>query len=118
MNDTLSLTEVTELMGFLLRNIRAGGGLEDGTYSLEEVSRRCNVALSSLIKDCRAGHLKHVGKGDHRSMTPSQVAEMLEKYTQGGDLAINQPVAKDDMAEARAASSRAARRQTPRRAVA
>lgn len=118
MNDTLTMTQATDLIAAMLRNIRAGGGIEDGTYSLEEVSQRCNVALSGLIKDCRAGRLKHVGKGDHRSMTPSQVAEMLEKYTQGGDLAIHQPVKTDDMAEARATSQKAAGRRTPRRAAA
>jgi len=118
MNDTLTLPQVTDLITSMLRSIRVSGGVEDGTYSLEEVAARCHIAPSSLIKDCCAGRLEHVCKGDSRSMTPTQVAKMLAKFSQGGDLAIHQPVVKDEMAKARDASAKAARRATPRRAVA
>jgi len=118
MNDTLTWAQATDLIATMLRNIRAGGGIEDGTYSLSEVAERCNISFSSLVKDCRADRLEHVGKGDHRSMTPTQVAKMLAIYTRGGNLAIHQHPVKDDMAEAREASRKAASRRTPRRAAA
>jgi hypothetical protein len=51
-------------------------------------------------------------------MTPLHIAEMLRRYSTDGDLAIRRVELKNDMAEARAASRKAASRKTPRRAAA
>jgi len=114
MTSTFTLDEVTTLMTALLGNLRAGGGVEDGTYPLDEVARRCNIAPTRLLKDCRADLIEHVGAGDARSMTPTQVAKALAYYSRGGDLR-QLSAGRDDMTQAREASRQAAGRRTPRR---
>jgi hypothetical protein len=120
---TFTLDEVAGFVSSLLGAVRAGGAIEDGAYTLEQVAERTGLAESTLVKDCRAGILEHVHKGDTRAMTPTQVNRMLKRYSTGGDLAdrVADQVRSDptdEMAEARAASRKAAQRKSPRRPAA
>lgn len=114
MADHYSVADMGGLLTAVMTGLRVGSDNQDRAYSLEEVSQRTGFAVSSLIKDCRAGRLNHVHYGDFRGMTPLHVAEMLRRYSTDGELAIRDRSSSDEMAEARAASTRAAKRQ-PRR---
>ncbi|MFI5891973.1 hypothetical protein ACIA5D_17870 [Actinoplanes sp. NPDC051513] len=115
--------EVSSLIADLIARMGRSGAIEDGAYTLDEVSGRTGFALSSLIKDCRAGRLEHVHYGDARSMTPTQVGKLLKQFSEGGDLVrrrlqglgIAEP---DEMTQARHASQRAASRPSRRRTAA
>lgn len=114
---TYDVADLSALVATLLAGLRVGSDSQDRAYSLDEVSARTGFAVSSLIKDCRAGRLHHVRYGDFRGMTPLHVAQMLQRFSTDGDLAIRQDVPRDDMAVARAESQRAAARRTPRKAA-
>jgi hypothetical protein len=115
---TYTVSDMSMLVATLLTGLRVGSDHQDRAYSLDEVSERTGFAVTSLMKDCRAGRLNHVHYGDFRGMTPLHIAEMLRRYSTDGDLAIRRVELKNDMAEARAASRKAASRKTPRRAAA
>jgi hypothetical protein len=112
--DTYTPAQVTGLVSAIVSSFRAAGALEDGSYTLEQVSERTGFAVTSLIKDCRAGRLPHVRYGKTLGMTPTQVAHLLEKCTvAAGETASPS----DDMAAAIEASRGRAARRTPRRAA-
>ncbi|MET0419574.1 MAG: hypothetical protein ABW022_26465 [Actinoplanes sp.] len=113
MSETMSLEQVSDLFRAVFAGLRVGSVHQDRAYSLEEVAQRTGLAVTSLVKECRAGRLEHVHKGDFRGMTPLQVSKMLEKYSCTGESSA----AKDDIAQARAQSARTANRRTPRRAA-
>ena len=111
---TFTFDEVTSLVAMLVGNLRSTG-IEDGAYTLEQVSERTGFALTSLQKDCRAGKIKHVRYGDARAMTPKQLADFMRQHSTGGELAPRISPADDEVAQAREATRQsAAKRATPR----
>jgi len=123
MPDTFTLDEVTALLSTLLTGIRAGGGLEDGAYTLQQVSDRTGFAVTALTLACRAEEIEHVKYGNAIGMTPVQVAKLLKQCTRGGDVVerLTEFVSlgdQDEMAVARKSSRRSADQQPRRKEVA
>ncbi len=54
---------------------------ETETFTLAEVAERTHIAPTTLLRLCRAGKVKCVKVGRSYSMTPSQVAELLDQFT-------------------------------------
>lgn len=121
MSDTWTTTEVHNLLGVVLANLRMGGAVESSAIPIDQVAATCGFAPSSLLKDCQADRVEHVQYGYSRAMTPTQVAKFLAKHTRGGDLTAERitavPAADDELAEARQATLKTASRQRPRRAA-
>lgn len=110
-----TLGQVGTLLEMVLNAVHTGGGVDDRTYPLGEVAERCHIAVSTLTSDCRADLIEHVQKGGCRSMTPTQVAKMLRKYSRGGELGHRIPGQETELEEAIRLTSKNARRATPRR---
>jgi hypothetical protein len=120
MNDTWTTTEVNNLLGTILANLRMGGAVEATAIPIDQVAATCGFAPTSLLKDCQADRVEHVQYGYSRAMTPTQIAKFLAKHSRGGDLAVERIAAvpvDDELAEAREATRKTASRQRPRRAA-
>ena len=52
------------------------------TWTLDQVAERIHMAPSTLVKMCRAKKVRHVHIGDSYSMTPTQVSELLDRFTE------------------------------------
>jgi hypothetical protein len=116
MPEAYTQTEVSDLLGMVLKNLRLAGSVEDGATPIEEVARRTGLAPTGLAKACRADVLEHVHFGDARVMTPSQIQKMLTRYSRGGDLAQSNVAQPDEMTQARKASQSSAKRASRRAA--
>lgn len=116
--DAWTTDEVHNFLGVVLSNLRISATQTLGATPIQDVALACGFAPSSLLKDCRAGRFEHCNYGDGRSMTPAQVEKFLAAVTRGGDYAVTKPTARDEMAEARAASLRSAGRRPTRKNVA
>lgn len=113
MNDTYTSEQVSRIVNAIVGGFRHAGAHEVVSYPLEKVHDLTGWSLTSMVKDCRARRVRHTKYGNTLGMTPSQLAEFLEAVSV--DIADQAPKQRDELAEARALSRKAAERNTAKR---
>lgn len=77
-SDHLSVTDVLRLVQTLAERPTVDN---EDVFTLDQVAEKTKVAHKTLLKECRAGRLEHVHRGQLRGMTREQIAKMLKQYT-------------------------------------
>lgn len=71
--------DLAKLLSAVLDQLAA----EDHTkvFTLAEVAEQTGMSLRQIEKDCRAGRVRHVHRGQLRGMTRAHIAELVERHT-------------------------------------
>lgn len=82
-----TVDDMAQLLNTVVAGIRTGDEGDDVVYTLEEVAARTKFSLIELQRDCRSGLIEHTHRGRLRGMTSRQIALLVHRHRDGGDLA-------------------------------
>lgn len=87
-------------------------GLEQLTFTLDEVEAATGFSAISIRRGCKAGHYKHTWFGKKYAMTREHIAFLIAAHERGGDAAPTADAPEDDELEAarQATAARVTRR--------
>ncbi|WP_250029676.1 hypothetical protein [Paractinoplanes maris] len=118
MPETYTIDELAQMLQVVVNGIRTGDNGDDRVYSLTEVAARTGFAERQLTLDCRAGLIEHTRRGSFRGMTSRQIAILVGRHAEGGDLAhrVKRTAAESGLAQALEMTRQSgAKRATPRK---